>query len=348
MTTARLAPGAGAAARSAGSAGGGAATAPSGGPARLRRALPSTPTRSGGSPSSCSARSASTSRPAGRTGASTRSPAARTHRRAAHHAHRPDEPARPRVFGDDPRGRPRALRAGLRRRALPHAAGRGAVDGAARVAVPALGERRRPQPRRSGRLLPAAPRGASPRRSAEWRSRSSTARSTGSSASLIRVEADEVTYNLHIVLRYELELRAAARRAAGRRTCPRRGTRRWSATSGLRPRDDVEGVLQDIHWAWGEFGYFPTYALGNLYAASLMRGRGTCAPVALDEVARGELGSLRDWLHEQVHRHGSRLLRRGARPGHHRARPHRRGLPRLPAREVRRALRSGSAGAPVA
>ena len=78
-------------------------------------------------------------------------------------------------------------------------------------------------------------------------------------------------------------------------------------TVGLRPRDDVEGVLQDIHWAHGEFGYFPTYALGNLYAASLMRTAERALPALWDEVARGELGSLRAWLHEHIHRHGARL-----------------------------------------
>ncbi len=76
-------------------------------------------------------------------------------------------------------------------------------------------------------------------------------------------------------------------------------------TVGLRPRDDVEGVLQDIHWAHGEFGYFPTYALGNLYAASLMRTAERALPVLWDEVARGEFGALRAWLGEHIHRHGA-------------------------------------------
>ena len=68
-----------------------------------------------------------------------------------------------------------------------------------------------------------------------------------------------------------------------------------------------QGVLQDIHWAHGEFGYFPTYALGNLYSASLMLAAEGALPSLWDEVARGELGSLRAWLHEHVHRHGARL-----------------------------------------
>ena len=134
----------------------------------------------------------------------------------------------------------------------------------------------------------------------------STGRSTGSSRSPIRVEADEVTYNLHIVLRYELEVRLLRDELAVE-DLPEAWNAEMERTLGLRPRDDVEGVLQDIHWALGEFGYFPTYALGNLYAASLMRAAERALPSLWDEVARGELGSLRAWLHEHVHRHGARL-----------------------------------------
>jgi len=122
----------------------------------------------------------------------------------------------------------------------------------------------------------------------------------------IRVEADEVTYNLHIVLRTSLEVRLLRDELAVE-DLPEAWNAEMERTVGLRPRDDVEGVLQDIHWAHGEFGYFPTYALGNLYAASLMRAAERALPSLLDEVARGELGSLRAWLHEQVHRHGARL-----------------------------------------
>jgi len=122
----------------------------------------------------------------------------------------------------------------------------------------------------------------------------------------IRVEADEVTYNLHIVLRTSLEVRLLRDELAVE-DLPEAWNAEMEHTVGLRPRDDVEGVLQDIHWAHGEFGYFPTYALGNLYAASLMRAAERALPSLWDEVARGELGSLRAWLHEQVHRHGARL-----------------------------------------
>jgi len=122
----------------------------------------------------------------------------------------------------------------------------------------------------------------------------------------IRVEADEVTYNLHIVLRTSIEVRLL-RDDLAVGDLPEAWNTEMERTVGLRPRDDVEGVLQDIHWAHGEFGYFPTYALGNLYSASLMLAAEGALPSLWDEVARGEVGSLRAWLHEHVHRHGARL-----------------------------------------
>jgi carboxypeptidase Taq len=72
---------------------------------------------------------------------------------------------------------------------------------------------------------------------------------------------------------------------------------------GVRPPDDVKGVLQDIHWAWGEFGYFPTYALGNLYSAQLWA---VARPAVEPEIERGNLLPLRDWLRQKVHREGYR------------------------------------------
>jgi carboxypeptidase Taq len=120
----------------------------------------------------------------------------------------------------------------------------------------------------------------------------------------IRVEADEVTYNLHIVLRTTLEIRLLRDELAVK-DLPEAWNAEMESTVGLRPRDDVEGVLQDIHWAHGEFGYFPTYALGNLYAASLMRAAEGALPTLWDEIGRGEVGALRSWLREHVHRHGA-------------------------------------------
>jgi carboxypeptidase Taq len=126
------------------------------------------------------------------------------------------------------------------------------------------------------------------------------------SRSPIRVEADEVTYNLHIVLRTELELELL------RGNLPAADLpSAWNASSrallGLEPADDVKGVLQDIHWAWGELGYFPTYALGNLYAASFMRAAERALPGLWDSIAVGDFAPLRTWLRTAVHQEGARL-----------------------------------------
>ena len=105
--------------------------------------------------------------------------------------------------------------------------------------------------------------------------------------SLIRVEADEVTYNLHIALRFELELGLHARRRCAVADLPAAWNERdGAATSASRP-PATRGVLQDIHWAWGELGYFPTYTLGNLYAASLFSAARRALPALDDDLAAG-------------------------------------------------------------
>ncbi|MCY1035094.1 carboxypeptidase M32 [Corallococcus sp. BB11-1] len=124
--------------------------------------------------------------------------------------------------------------------------------------------------------------------------------------SLIRVEADEVTYNLHIVLRYELEL-ALLRDELPVSELPSAWNERMRRYLGLTPPDDTQGVLQDIHWAWGELGYFPTYALGNLYAASLHAAAGRALPDLEARLSQGDTSPLRGWLRAQVHSQGFRL-----------------------------------------
>ncbi|MFO0981652.1 MAG: carboxypeptidase M32 [Planctomycetota bacterium] len=123
--------------------------------------------------------------------------------------------------------------------------------------------------------------------------------------SLIRVEADEVTYNLHIILRFELEQQLFAGTLQVR-DLPSAWNRRMQQWLGVEPPSDKEGVLQDIHWAMGAFGYFPTYTLGNVYAAQLFE-RAQQDLAGLEQgIARGELTPLRDWLRERVHRQGRR------------------------------------------
>ncbi len=123
---------------------------------------------------------------------------------------------------------------------------------------------------------------------------------------LIRVDADEVTYNLHIILRFELEkklftgelavdgLPAAWRTAA-------------QALLGLTPANDRVGVLQDVHWSGGSFGYFPSYCLGNMLAAQLWYRALALRPALEDDFARGDFRWLLNWLRENVHAQGRRF-----------------------------------------
>jgi carboxypeptidase Taq len=121
--------------------------------------------------------------------------------------------------------------------------------------------------------------------------------------SVLRVEADEVTYSLHIVLRFELEreMLAGAVTAAD---LPAAFDAKLREYLGVEPSNVVEGALQDVHWSDSSFGYFPTYALGNVISVQLW-DRLTNELGELDaEFERGEFGSLREWLREHVHRWG--------------------------------------------
>jgi carboxypeptidase Taq len=121
--------------------------------------------------------------------------------------------------------------------------------------------------------------------------------------SLIRVEADEVTYNLHIMLRFEVERRLFTREVDVA-DLPRLWNETMVATLGIEPPNDREGVLQDIHWGFGLVGYFPTYTLGNLYAAQLWATIGRELPERDAAIARGELRPILGWLRERIHQHG--------------------------------------------
>ena len=118
--------------------------------------------------------------------------------------------------------------------------------------------------------------------------------------SFIRVEADELTYNLHIILRYEIERDLIEGRQQVS-DLPERWNEDLHALLGIRPRHDAEGVLQDIHWAMGLFGYFPTYTLGNLYAAQFMAAARQQIRGLDGRIARGDLTVLRDWLRRKIH-----------------------------------------------
>ncbi|MEB3321401.1 MAG: carboxypeptidase M32 [Synechococcaceae cyanobacterium] len=116
---------------------------------------------------------------------------------------------------------------------------------------------------------------------------------------LIRVEADELTYCLHILLRYELE-RALLEEGLPVADLPREWNRRMEELLGLRPAGDAEGCLQDIHWAEGLFGYFPSYALGHLISAQLAEALEARVGPVEQRVAAGEEGILREWLGRNV------------------------------------------------
>ncbi len=120
--------------------------------------------------------------------------------------------------------------------------------------------------------------------------------------SLIRVEADELTYNLHIMVRFEIEL-ALIEGQLQVEDLPTAWNEKMQDYLGTQPERDAEGVLQDVHWSMGAFGYFPTYTLGNLYA-SMFYEQALQEISGLEEsIAQGSLLPLRDWLNQNIHQY---------------------------------------------
>jgi carboxypeptidase Taq len=124
--------------------------------------------------------------------------------------------------------------------------------------------------------------------------------------SLIRVEADEATYNLHIILRFELEQELLDESFPLERL-PEEWNRRMWDLLGIEVPDDTRGVLQDTHWAIGAIGYFPTYALGNLISAQMWERINADLPGLDESFERGEFGDLRQWLREHLHHYGRKF-----------------------------------------
>ncbi len=120
-----------------------------------------------------------------------------------------------------------------------------------------------------------------------------------------RVDADEMSYHLHIVLRYELEV-ALLSGALSVRDLPHVWNERSTALLGAKPASDKEGVLQDVHWSLGMFGYFPTYTLGSLYSAQFAETYESAHPM-WEEVGRGQFSGLLSWLRANVHQIGQRF-----------------------------------------
>jgi carboxypeptidase Taq len=124
--------------------------------------------------------------------------------------------------------------------------------------------------------------------------------------SLIRVESDEATYNLHIILRFELE-QAMLADEFPLEQLPEEWNRRMWEYLGIEVPNDTLGVLQDVHWSGGSVGYFPTYALGNLISAQIWEKVTTELPDLYDGFEQGEFAPLRDWLREHLHRYGRKF-----------------------------------------
>ena len=123
--------------------------------------------------------------------------------------------------------------------------------------------------------------------------------------SFIRTEADEATYNLHVLLRFELETAMLAGDLAPR-DVPDAWNQRMGKYLGITPPDDARGCLQDVHWSGGGIGYFPTYTLGNLYAAQFFEQARQDLGDLDGQFSQGEFSPLLGWLREKIHGHGKR------------------------------------------
>ena len=124
--------------------------------------------------------------------------------------------------------------------------------------------------------------------------------------SLIRVEADEVTYNLHIIIRFELE-KAMVNGDIAVESLPRLWNEKYQEYLGITPENDTVGILQDIHWTSG-FGYFPDYTLGNLYSAQIYHTVRQQIPDLDTRLASGETGTLLHWLRDHLYQLGATFL----------------------------------------
>jgi len=125
--------------------------------------------------------------------------------------------------------------------------------------------------------------------------------------SLIRVEADEVTYDLHILLRYEMEKAVFAGELTVKEI-PSEWNRKMEELFGLKVDSDAHGCLQDIHWSMGTFGYFPTYSLGNINAAHLMKSARNDDPALEIQMEEGDYSGLLNWMRKKIHSQGSLYL----------------------------------------
>lgn len=121
--------------------------------------------------------------------------------------------------------------------------------------------------------------------------------------SLIRIEADELTYNLHIIIRYEIE-KQIFNQGVKAAELPALWNAKYKEYLGIEPSNDGEGVLQDVHWSGGAFGYFPSYSLGNMYAAQFTDTLERELPNFWELVGKGDLLPIKQWLSEKIYQYG--------------------------------------------
>ncbi|REE57380.1 carboxypeptidase Taq [Paenibacillus taihuensis] len=124
-----------------------------------------------------------------------------------------------------------------------------------------------------------------------------------SQPSLIRIEADELTYNLHIIIRYEIE-KQIFNEGVKASELPALWNAKYKEYLGIEPENDGEGVLQDVHWSGGSFGYFPSYSLGNMYAAQITDTLEREMPNFWELVESGNLIPIKEWLTDKVYQYG--------------------------------------------
>ena len=124
-----------------------------------------------------------------------------------------------------------------------------------------------------------------------------------SKPSLIRIEADELTYALHVMVRYEIE-KALFNDEISVEELPRIWNDKYEEYLGIVPPNDAQGVLQDVHWAGGSFGYFPSYALGYMYAAQIKNAMLKELPNYDEIIETGQFDVIKGWLTKQIHQYG--------------------------------------------
>jgi carboxypeptidase Taq len=122
--------------------------------------------------------------------------------------------------------------------------------------------------------------------------------------SKIRIEADEVTYNLHIIVRFEIERDLFSDKIAVNEL-PQVWNEKYSKYLGVKVENDSEGVMQDTHWASGLYGYFPSYALGNIYSGQITSAITEAIPDWRNELAKGKLNRVNDWLKTNIYSQGN-------------------------------------------